>query len=561
MKLAIHPRHLKRYKDIAMLLIKHGRSDLVHTAGLESALEDEDPSPLKGPGSAEQLADDLERMGPTFIKVGQVLSTRPDLIPYPYIEALTRLQDKVDPFPYDEAERIVHRELGVRISKAFQRFDEEPVASASLGQVHYAVLRSGEEVAVKVQRPDIKRTILDDLDALEEIASFFDEHTPLGRKYAFSPMLDEFRRSLIREMDYRLEAANLQTIRENLSGYPDIVMPEPHEDLTTARVLTMTWIEGTKIDELSPVIRTEIDGLELADQVFRAYLQQILVDGLFHADPHPGNVLLTRDHKIALIDLGMVGHMMPSMRDKLLKMVLAISRKEGERVASIAMSIGLIRDDFNEQEFKRRLNEMVVQSRKTNLEHLQVGRIILEICRTAGNNGITVPPELTLLGKTLLNLDQIGRTLSPDFDPNASVRRHAADLLTQKAWRDAGPGNILAATLEVKEFVQELPQRVNRLFDMLTENRFRLDVDVIDEQELVRSFQKVANRITMGLILAAVIVGAALMMNVETEWKLFGYPGIAIIFFLAAAFAGLWLVFSILWHDRSSRFRGGKLRK
>ncbi|HEV2707021.1 MAG TPA: AarF/UbiB family protein, partial [Pyrinomonadaceae bacterium] len=250
MGISLKTEHLKRYKDIAWLFMKYGRGDLVKHAGLEEAIEGTETLNPEVPAKAEELANDLERMGPTFIKLAQLLSTRSDLLPMPYLEALSRLQDSVEPFSFGEVEEIVASELGVRISKAFSEFVAVPLAAASLGQVHRATMRDGRPVVVKVQRPHIREQIVKDLEAMQEIAEFLDRHTEIGRRYEFQPMLDEFRKSLLRELDYRQEARNLVTFAENLREFENIIVPQPVDDYTTSRVLTMDYVRGRKITDL-----------------------------------------------------------------------------------------------------------------------------------------------------------------------------------------------------------------------------------------------------------------------------------------------------------------------
>src|SRR5438552_358240 len=331
MGISLRPEHLKRYKDLGALFLKYGRSDL--------GGDGEEAVPAS-PETAEQLTADLEDLGPTYVKLGQVLSTRADLLPPAFLDALARLQDKVGPFPYEDVEAIVTAELGVRISKAFATFEEKPMAAASLGQVHRATLRDGREVVVKVQRPGIRETILEDLEALDQIAAFAEGHSETGKQYQLALMVEEFRNSILREMDYRQEARNLATLARNLKDFDRIVVPCPIEDYTTSRMLTTTYVRGQKITSLSPLARTELDGSVLAEQLFRAYLQQILVDGFVHADPHPGNVFLTEDDRIALLDLGMVAHVTPSMQEKLLQLLLAVSEGRADDAATVAVEIG-----------------------------------------------------------------------------------------------------------------------------------------------------------------------------------------------------------------------------
>jgi ubiquinone biosynthesis protein len=551
MGISLKPQHLNRYRQIAWLLVKYGRSDLVKSSGLEETLGAEQRVTPKEAAKAGELAGDLEKLGPTFVKLGQLLSTRVELMPRAYLEALERLQDKVGPFDFGEVEKIVTSELGVRMSKAFAEFDVKPIASASLGQVHLARLRDGRAVAVKVQRPGIREAMVDDLEALEEIAGFLDQHTEFGKRYEFTAMLEQFRKSLLRELDYRLEAHNLSAFRDQLKNFEHLIVPAPIADYSTSRVLTMEYVPGIKITEMSPIARMEFDGAALAEELFRAYLEQILVHGFFHADPHPGNVFLTDDYRIALLDLGMVGRIMPRLQEDLLQLLLAISEGRGEEAAQVAIKIGEKKDDFDVTKFTRRISEIVAAQQAATVGQMQVGRIVLEVTQAAAENGIRVPAELTLLGKTLLNLDQVGRALAPEFDPNASIRRNGAEILQSRLVKSLSPGNLFSGILEIKDLLQRLPARANKFLDALANNELKISVDAIDEKKLMIGFQKVANRITVGLIVASLIVGAALIMRVPTSFRIWGYPGLAILFFLGAAAAGVVLLINILFYDRS----------
>ena len=554
MGISLHPRHLKRYGALARMLIKYGKSDLVRNAGLDKALAEEDDVAISVNGSspavaAEELADDLERLGPTYIKLGQLLSTRSDLLPPAYMEALQRLQDKIQPFPFAEVEQIIESELGVRLSKAFAEFDPEPLAAASLGQVHRAVLRNGRCVAVKVQRPNIREQIASDIEALEDIAEFIDKHTEAGERVQFGAMLDEFRRSMLRELDYLQEAQHLSLLRHNLAQFDLIVVPEAVTDYTTSRVLTMDYISGRKITDLSPLARMEMNGDALGEQLFKAYLKQILVDGVFHADPHPGNVFLTYGGKLALIDVGMIGRIAPVMQENLLKLLLAVSEGKGEAAAEIAIEMGTITDHFERDNYIREVSQLVAQHQQTTMAQLDTGRVVLEITRSAAQNGLRLPPELTLLGKTLLNLDLVSRILAPEFDPNDAVRRHASDLMRQRLNKMLSPGNLVSTVMELNDFVQHLPARMNRVFEKVANDQLTLKVDAFDEVKLMEGMQKIANRITVGLVIAALIIGAALMLRVPSSWSILGYPALAMLFFVVAFIAGVVLVYNIMFRD------------
>ena len=550
MPISLKPENVRRYKDIAMLLVKHGRSDVVDAAGLDDVLSDLDADVEVSHADAEQLASDLERMGPTFVKLGQLLSTRADLLPAVYLESLSRLQDDIEPFPFEEVERIVSEELRVKLSTAFESFEPVPLASASLGQVHKAVLRSGKVVAVKIQRPGIREQIKKDLEAFREIAEFIDRRTEMGRRYGFADMLEEFAKTLRAELDYRMEADNLEEIGRNLARNERIVVPSPVRDYTTSRVLTMDFVDGKKVTALGPMALMELDGDVLAEALFTAYLDQILRDGIFHADPHPGNVFVTPDGQIALIDLGMVARISSSTQERLVKLLLAVADSRGDDASDELIALGEPRSGFDESQFRRRVVDLVGRHQGSTLANLDSGRVVVELSRISGESGLRPPPELTLLGKALLNLDLVAKTLAPEFDPNAALRRHAGDLMQYRLLRGSSPGNVLTAALEAKELVERMPGRLNKVLDALSRGEFEVKVDAIDEVELMRGFQKVANRVTLGLVIAALIMGAAMVMRVPTSARIFGYPAIAIVLFLLAAGAGLALIVTIFLHDR-----------
>jgi ubiquinone biosynthesis protein len=568
------PAKLTRYKDLAVLLYKFGRSDIAKNAGLNGDLMG-DAGPVGTVPEAEELAKTLERMGPTFVKLGQLLSTRADLLPPVYLEALTRLQDNVTPIPFTDIQRVVQEELHVKISSAFGRFDEEPLAAASLGQVHRAELRDGRAVVVKVQRPGIREQVAEDLEILAKVAGALDKHTQVGERYHFAEMVEEFKRSLIIELDYRKEASNLAKLGKNLAEYEKIVVPQPVLDYTTSRVLTMDYIDGTKVTDVSPLTLQETDREGLASELFRAYLKQIFVDGFFHADPHPGNVFLTTtppvpadareraklpEPQIALLDVGMVGRLAPRLQEHLLQMIVALSEGRSDETADIALRLAERSDLFEEKEFRRRIADVVGQQQDATLEELQIGRTFMTLAHTAGETGVRLPPELTMLGKTLLNLDLIGRTLAPEFDPNKAIRRNAAQLLNRRLLKSLSPGNLMSTVIEAKDLITRMPARINRLLDAAADNKLGVKVDTgIDATQLMVGLQKVANRIAVGLILGALIVGASFLMQIPTNFRIFGYPGLAMFFFLLAAGGGIGLLVVSLSNDIKAKWAARRM--
>jgi predicted unusual protein kinase regulating ubiquinone biosynthesis (AarF/ABC1/UbiB family) len=288
----------------------------------------------------------------------------------------------------------------------------------------------------------------------------------------------------------------------------------------------------------------------LADQLFSAYLKQMLVDGLFHADPHPGNVFLTDDNRIALIDLGMVGRIMTGFQENMLRLLLAISEGRGEETADTTIRMGEPKTEFDEKMFRRRIADLVAQHRNASLDRIDAGQVALEITRISADCWFRLPPEFTMIAKALLNLDQVVYTLDPSFDPNAVIRRRATEIMQQRFLKTFASGSVFSSLIDLKDFVEKLPVRVNKILDTIGRNEFKIKVDAIEEKVLLDGLQKIANRITMGLVLAALIIGASMLMRVETSFRILGYPGLPMIFFLLAAGGAFALLASIVANDR-----------
>jgi ubiquinone biosynthesis protein len=554
--LSLKPDHMARYAAVVKLLLKYGRGDIVRQAGFDALVEREvrhvEPDSKAGP---EVLARDLELLGPTFVKLGQLLSTRADFLPVEYLDALERLQDDVEPLPFCYVQETVERELGVRISKAFSEFDPVPLATGSIGQVHKAALRDGRRVIVKVQRPDLRERVSVDLEALADLAKLVDDHTAVGRRIRFVQMVESLGEVMIGELDYRQEAENAHTLRRNLAGLPLFYVPWMVDDYTTRCVLTQEYVEGTKITHVSPLVLLELDRKEYADQLFRVYLQQVLIDGVFHADPHPGNLLLTNDRRIALMDFGMVSRASPELRSRLVKLLTSMSDGRAEQTVDEAIAIGTPykRGEFDEEGFRSRVIRFVTENHGKPVARLQAGKLVMEINGAAGETGLELPHAVVMLGKVLMNLDKVVKTLDPEFDPNAALRRHAGEMFQKHSLGLMSLPRLYSALLESAEFAERLPERLNKTADLIAQNKLKITVDAFDEKRLITGMQKIANRITSGLILAAMIIAASLMMHLRTSLTLFGYPAIALVFFCVAAFASFWLLCRMTWYDESDR--------
>ncbi|MDX6358977.1 MAG: ubiquinone biosynthesis protein [Nocardioidaceae bacterium] len=535
-----------RYTALVRLLVRHGRSDLVSGAGLDSYVADGEV-PAGDADRAEAFATDLESMGPTYIKLGQLLSTRFDLLPAAYTTALSRLQDEVEPFSYAQVAELVTQELGSDVRHLFAEFDTEPLAAASLGQVHRATLRSGREVAVKVQRPDAREAVTGDLKTLTTLAGLADKRTDVGRTYGFARLLGEFERSLRLELDYRREARNLLRFGELTSGYDLLVVPEPVLDLTTGRILTMDYIEGRKVTDVGPLGLMDVEARPLVEQLFSAYLRSILHEGFLHADPHPGNLLLTPDGRLAILDLGMVVNVPPRIQQRILRLLMAISDGNGEQVARVLADLGHPLDGYDAEAFRDDVTHLVSEAMAEGAE-LQAGTVLVELSRVSGSHRLRPPAEMSMVGKALLNLDQSTLHLDPGFAPAEAIRGNVRELL--RSGLTTSPGDLVAAALDAKEFTSQLPRRANQILDALAEGQFQLRVDAMDEVRLHLVLQRLANRLTLGLVIAATIIGAAMLMQVQTDQRLGGYPAIALVFFVLAVLGAVALAVWILVTDR-----------
>jgi predicted unusual protein kinase regulating ubiquinone biosynthesis (AarF/ABC1/UbiB family) len=536
----------RRYAAIVRLLVRHGRSDLVSGAGLQEYAADDAPH-QETTDAAEAFAADLESMGPTYIKLGQLLSTRFDLLPASYTTALSRLQDEVEPFAVEVVRETIAAELGADVRHLFAEFDPKPLAAASLGQVHRATLRSGREVVVKVQRPGVREEVRADMATLARIASVADKGSDLGRTYGFARLLHEFERSLTLELDYRREARNLTRFAELTSAYDLLLVPEPVPDLTTGRVLTMDYVEGRKVTDVGPLGLLDLDATAIVDQLFSAYLNSILDHGFLHADPHPGNLLVTPEGRLAIIDLGMVTTVPRRIQDKLVRLLVAIGDDNGEQAARVLADLGQPLDRYDATAFRDDVTHLVSDAVSEGAD-LQAGRVLVELSRISGARGLRPPPEMAMVGKALLNLDQSTLHLDPDFVPAEAIRDNLRHIL--RGGLRTSSGDLVTAALDAKEFTSQLPRRANQILDSLADGQLRLRVDAVDEQRLHTVLQRLANRLTLGLIIAATILGASLLMQVPTDNRLLGYPAIAIVLFAVAILGGVALAAWIVVTDR-----------
>ncbi len=555
-------RDIGRYTDLLLLFTRYGRKDFrlsltpdeMASAGVDEPLETEP----EVAGRARAFAKALKEMGPTYVKFGQVLSTRPDIVPPEYITELESLQDDIEPFSFAEVEKIVEEELKVRISKAFETFEATPLAAASLGQVHRAVLRDGREVVVKVQRPGVRDQVPADLAVFTDIAATLDQHTALGRKMNLVGTVEQAKITLINELSYTQEAHNTEVIGENLAEFPQIYVPQVIHDLSTSKILTTELVHGKKISRLTPLMLVDRDYAELATVITHAYLKQICVDGFWHSDPHPGNVFIREVDdlpQLVLLDFGMVARVTTEFQDEIIKLLLSISGNRGVEVAETCIRVSEAQEEFEPVRFIREISAMVGNFHHADLSHVNTGQLIFNLIGIANNNELKVPSELAMLAKTLLHLDSITRKLDPGYDAQKVIGEYAEKLIGKKLQQKFSPRNFYPAMLDLNQLALDLPRRAREITDLTAAGKLTFGIKLTQAEEFLAGIHKIANRITVGLIIAALLVGSSLMMRVPTQFTILGYPVLAVLGYLAAAIAGLYLVISTLLQDHRDQER------
>lgn len=547
----------ERYQDLAKLFFRYGRKDFhLDIRSPEDLLgapeEEETEHSNQIHDRARRFVEQLKEMGPAYVKFGQLLSTRHDIVPPEYIAELESLQDDVEPFPFADVEKIVEEELEVRLSKAFAHFDATPLAAASLGQVHRATMRDGRSVVVKVQRPDVDDIIEKDLEMFREMADTLDRWTSLGEKMELRRTVDQARKTMLQELNYLTEAASIEMMRRNLKDFPDIYIPAVVRDYTTRRVLTTEFIDGKKISDVGPLAIIDHDYSRLARSVTEAYLKQICVDGVWHSDPHPGNVFLAGD-RLVLLDFGMMGRIGSDMQDSITKLLLSVTENRGRDAASVCLQMGKTMSGFDRAAFERDVVDFVTTYHDADLQKANTGQLIFAILSVANKNHVQLPAELALLAKTLLHLDEITATLDPNYNPREVIRNYSERLISQKVSQKFQPRNFYGPLLELNELAVILPRRAREIVDQLAEGKTTVQIHMTQLDSLLQGMQRIANRIMIGVIVAALIVGSSLMMQVPTRSTLFGYPVLAVIGYIIASVIGLFMVISILVKDRRDR--------
>lgn len=531
----------RRYRQIAAFILKYRRAGVLRAPGDPPGMDTSE-----GDIPPEQFSEDIEALGPAFVKLAQALSTRPDLVAPRYLSALQRMQDGVGEVAAIEIEGVVAQELGAPVGALFRRFDPTPIAAGSLAQVHAAELPDGTPVAVKVQRPGIEARVASDMELLTAVARFAEGHADTARRLGVRDWVAASYEALNEELDFVAEAENLEALAEVFDSYPGLVVPLPHRGFCTRRVLTMDLIRGSKVE--AGAIDTE-RGEALGSSLLRAYLDQVFARGRVHADPHPGNVLLDEDGHLAVIDAGMVTYLSRSSRLALLRIMLHAIQGDGDTVADLCETMGRRLPEYDRQSYRRAVRNLVGRyaARRADGAFAE-GTLLLDLTARGAQCGLQPPPEQSLLGKTLINLEATLSALHPRLPTRRIIEQHLESLLLTLLRHETSKTGAAALAFDVYALGHGMPGKIARLLDTLADNDLRVRVDGLEESHLIENLQKIANRVAIGLISSALIVGAALMARSGAR----DLPTWAVVLFVLAALLGLGLIVNAWRVDRST---------
>lgn len=545
-------RHLRRFQQITQVLVRYGFGELVDLLGampLFPMVRILRRQPVLGPPQRLRMA--LEELGPTFVKLGQVLSTRPDLLPPAYIAELSKLQDTVPPAPWESVRAQLEAELGAPVEKIFATLDPEPLAAASLAQVHAATLPDGSEVVVKIQRPNIEATVNVDLDILADAARLLQTRTPLGELYDLPGVVEEFAATLRAELDFYREGHNADRFRANFADEPYLYIPKVYWDYTTRRVLVMERIRGIKIDDIAALDAAGYDRYRIGLHAARMVIKEVLEDGFFHADPHPGNFFVMPGEVIGAMDFGMVGYLSRRTRTDLIRLYVAAVQLDEEAVVDQLVRMGVVSELVDRIGLQHDIGRLLRKYAGLPLKAIRARDVMDEAMPIAFRHHLRLPSELWLLGKTLAMMEGVGLKLVPDFDMFAVSRPYVQRFMREMAFPRAWMPSLIRGVGDWAQLLNMLPRTGIQL--LTRAERGELEIS-LRHQELGRALvylDRLVNRLALSILLAALIVGLALLVPAFHLAERGGLiTALVILGFALASLVGLWLVVSILRSGR-----------
>ena len=542
-------RSIRRYRQIVRVLFKYGFDNLLAYLNLTEfvtrwrRLFRRESAVLAELSQAARMRLALEELGPTFVKLGQFLSTRADIIPPNYIAEFAKLQDNVPPFSFDEVTAEIKKEFDKDIPEIFSFFDPHPMAAASIAQVHRATLVSGEQVVVKVRRPGIEDQVETDIEALTLLGMMAERHIPNSEIYDPTGQVRELARTIRREMDLSLEGRTIERFATNFAGDPTLYFPKVYWSVTSKALLTMEYIDGIKVSDNEALIKAGMDLKLIAKRGADAFVKMVLQHGFFHGDPHPGNILILPGEVICLLDYGMTGRIDPFLKGYLTDILLAILKRDVEELISLLIYSGDITDSINIRALRRDLSEFIDKYYELSLQDLQVGQLLVDFTEIITSYRIKFHPDLLLLAKSFMLMEGMGRMLDPDFD----MITHLKPLMEREIKEKMSPGSALKSVIgnmnSYINLIRSLPKDIKEILNRINRDKFKIDLEHRGLDQFTRDMDRSINRLSSSLIIAALIVGSSIVMQVNKGPQLFGFPIFAFLGYSIACMIGLlWLI-------------------
>src|SRR5450631_1893864 len=549
-------RSIRRYLNIVRVLSTYGFDQVLEMLGLTDMVVRSRRMFRRGVpdiarlSTAERLSLALEELGPTFVKLGQILSTRPDVIPQAFVSEFEKLQDNVPSFSFEEVRFQLAKELGGPVDSFFAEIDPEPLAAASIAQVHRAWLNSGEDVVIKVRRPGIVEVVESDISVLMALASLAERHVPGSDIYDPVGLVREFARTIRREMDFSREGHTIEKFRDNFSGTPWMHFPRVYWKQSALGVLTMEFMDGIKVSDLVTLDRHGYDRKIIAQRGADSFLEMVLSHGFFHGDLHPGNVLILPDNAICLLDYGIVGRLDDSLKTFLSDILYAIVNRDMDEIVSLLLFAGDISDNLDVRALKRDLFNFIDGYYEIPLKEIEVGRMLMEFIEIITLYSIRIQPDLMLLAKALVLIESMGRSLNPAFNMVEHLRPVIGKALRQKYSLRRVSRDINATLFSYLNLARTIPRDLKEIINRINRNKFKIDLEHRGLDKFTAEFDRSINRLSTSMILAAMIVGSSIIMQTDKGPQLLGFPVLALTGYTVAGLIGLWLVYAIIRSGR-----------